>query len=113
MIKYNSRTVDEIGRVVFPFMLRDELCLDGKLEITLTPINSIVLMLIKRDGDEVSDVLPGFSVAFDELGRITLPKEIIAALKLSKGDGIKIFKADSNTLVLRRRQAGVKWVEGD
>jgi len=107
MKKYNSRTIDEIGRLILPLTLRDELRLGPDEKITLLPINSIVLLFCRNDKNAVAQrvtMVQGVSAAIDEIGRITLPDELIYTMGWEKEDSIEFYQADDNTAVLKRER---------
>ena len=72
MEKYQSRTVDELGRVVIPFDFRKKLGLKAGDSISLTHTSTEVTMQRAEGNTEPNRAL----CQVDELGRVGLPANI-------------------------------------
>ena len=69
MEKYNTRIVDEVGRITIPADLRKDWDLETGSDISLTRVSALVV-LQRSDGDK------GITCRVDDLGRIDLPVQI-------------------------------------
>ena len=89
MERYSSRQVDELGRIMLHSELRKKLGLEKGDKISLTVIDSIVVIQRTDFGDcEVS-----------ELGMISIPSEIRQKFAWVKGSKIAVYNTDSLLLL--------------
>ena len=91
MERYNSRIVDELGRISIPQQLRKELEISTGDKISLTAVSTIVVMeKVTGDGGAgryVCDV--------SELGVITLPLELRQQMGWQTKNELPTYHTDS------------------
>ena len=89
MERYSSRKMDELGRVVLHGELRKKLGLEKGSKISLTVIDSIVVIQQKDFGDcEICD-----------LGIISIPREIRQKFEWIAGSEVAVYHTDSLLLL--------------
>jgi len=85
MERFSNRKIDELGRIMLHGELRKKLGLTAGANVTLTAVDSIVIMQCTDDG--------GIKVC--ELGRITIPVEIQNRLGWGAGSEVAVYHTDS------------------
>jgi len=90
MERFSTRKVDELGRIVLHSELRKKLGLEAGSNVTLTVIDSIVVMQHTYGG--------GIRVC--QIGRITIPDEIRQKFAWIAGSAVAVYHTD-NLLILK------------
>ena len=96
MERYNSRLVDELGRITIPSQLRKELEINTGDKISLTAVSTIVVME-KATGDAVAEC---HVCDVSELGMITLPLELRQQMGWQTKDELSLYHTD-NLMILK------------
>ena len=99
MERYNSRTIDELGRLVLHTDLRQRLGLETGGKISLKHVDTIVIMQPVED-DAESDAAV---CKVDELGRIVLPIELRQKLGWREKDKLALYHTD-NIIILKQAE---------
>ena len=104
MERYNSRTLDELGRITIPNQLRKELEINTGDKISLTVVSTIVVME-KASGDCADATGSGtgadpYICKANELGVITLPLELRQHMGWQERDELPLYHTD-NLMILK------------
>jgi len=97
MERYSAKTIDEFGRIPLHNELREKLGLfeyKAKSVVTLKPLGSILILQTKME-DEY------FGSEIDDIGRLTLTKELQKTMGWQPGNKIAIYYVDDVMLILR------------
>ena len=103
MERYNSRLVDELGRITIPSQLRKELEINTGDKISLTVVSTIVIMeKAARDADatDVGIGADSYICETNELGMITLPLELRQQMGWQTKDELPLYHTD-NLMILK------------
>jgi len=76
MERYNSRGIDDVGRVALPGDLRHKLGLNEKYKLLLNPIGTIAVLLKTEDKPGAGKLV----CILDQLGRIEIPRDVMQTL---------------------------------
>ena len=96
MERYSSRTIDELGRIVLHSELRKKLNMTPNDKFCLKLIDT--LLVLQKSGSAIEEDCPTYQI--DELGRITLPKELRTKLHWETSDKLAVYHTD-NLLILK------------
>ena len=96
MEQYNTRKIDGLGRIVLHSAVRRKLAIKAGSKLLVTPVDTIVILQHADDnatsGSTVCEV--------DQLGMVTLPKEIRQTLGWKENDGVALYQTD-NIIILK------------
>jgi len=98
MERYNSRGIDDMGKVALPGDIRRKLKLKEGDRLLLTPIDTIAVLQTTKDEPGADSYI----YALDDLGRIELPRstrqmfgwELKSKLAVYNTDNVIILKLD-------------------
>lgn len=99
MERYSSRTIDELGRLVLHSDLRKRLALETGNNLSLKPVDTIVI-LQRAENDAESDYA---LCPVDELGRLVLPIELRQKLGWKEKDKLALYHTD-NIIILKQAE---------
>ena len=96
MERYNSRTIDENGRLVLHREIRKELGIEAGDKISLMLIDTIVILRrVESDAEEDCIVCQ-----VNDLGMISLPAEVRESLGWKERDKVAVYHTD-NIVILK------------
>jgi len=90
MERFSSRGIDELGKIVLHFDIRQRLGLESGDKVSLTPIDNLIILRKAADGSE-SDC---FASQMDDLGRIELPRELRQKFDWKEKDRVAVYNTD-------------------
>jgi len=95
MVRFSSRAIDEMGRVVLHNDIRHKLCLEAGHKVTLIVVDNIVI-LQRAESDAGHDC---YVSHVDDIGRIDLPAELRQKLDWQVKNRIKVYSIDKLVLM--------------
>jgi len=95
MHDFGVKTIDEFGKMVLHLELRTKLRLSAGTEVTLFPVRNIVVL--QKANEQAK-----FTTMVDELGRVTMPKELMEQMGWKQKNKISIYYVDEHMLILHK-----------
>ncbi|MCL2839629.1 MAG: AbrB/MazE/SpoVT family DNA-binding domain-containing protein [Defluviitaleaceae bacterium] len=100
MERYSSRGIDELGRMVLPVEIRTKLNLRANMQVSLTPIDTIVI-LQRVDGEPIpACTCYNYTSTLDELHRVTFSHELLSQQGWKAGSTVALYVND-NIIILK------------
>ena len=96
MEKYNTRKIDGLGRIVLPGAVRRKLAIKVGGQLLVTPVDTIVILQHADDNAASGST----ACEVDQLGMVTLPKEIRQTLGWKENDEVALYQSD-NLIILK------------
>ncbi|MCL2839531.1 MAG: AbrB/MazE/SpoVT family DNA-binding domain-containing protein [Defluviitaleaceae bacterium] len=96
MERHNTRRIDQQSKMTLPSALRRDLSLNEKAQVSLMPVESIVI-LWRLDGEPSSHC---YTSTIDDLGRVEIPAEIMHQLNWQLESEISLYATD-NLVILK------------
>ncbi|MCL2854793.1 MAG: AbrB/MazE/SpoVT family DNA-binding domain-containing protein [Defluviitaleaceae bacterium] len=98
MERYSARTIDELGKIAFHIELRERLGLEVGSGLSLKPLDNILILQVETKNDDPTQY---FEAKVDEIGRITLPKELRETLGWHIKSKIAVYYVDDGMLIFK------------
>lgn len=96
-----TRKIDELGRIVIPIEIREELKIKEGQEISLfIEENKLILSLNLEKKDSIIRKI-------DEIGRIVIPIEIRKTLKLEEKQDVNMYTNNNNIIVQKEISSSI------
>jgi len=96
MVKYNTRKIDGLGRIVLHNTVRRQLSIEAGSKLLVTPVDTIVILQHANDNATSENII----CEVDQLGMVTLPKEIRQTFGWKENDEIALYQSD-NLIILK------------
>jgi len=90
MERFSSRGIDELGKIVLHFDIRQRLGLESGDKVSLTPIDNLINLRKAADGSEADC----FASQMDHLRRIELIRELRQKFDWKEKDRVAVYNTD-------------------